>query len=240
VNSIHLEIVRDAAARTSALRQCGGCQECCEQLGVIELAKPHQTRCVHERDHKCDVYDLRPISCRNFVCCWLLGTVADEELRPDRCGVVISPSYADAIGQAVLDVHQARPRIDPHTLGLIIKAIETVRTVRRIQYVRWHPYSPLRPAAPAGEHSDHQKEMFYFPSTKSPFLMVHVPREKVPGNILQRMSGKVHAAERGGQDRIYAEALIGDDWINSGSAGNSAERMTANTGAEWPKCGSSS
>jgi hypothetical protein len=214
VNSIQLNVVDNVAfGSVRTVRQCGACQECCEQLGVKELGKPHRTRCQHEGDQKCLIYDARPDSCGRFACFWLMGMVGDEDLRPDRSGLVISPCFEQAIGEVVLDVHQSRPHVDLRTLGIITRSIETIRTLRKIQYIRWHPYVKVTDAEPPYDNSPHQMDMFYFPSKKSPFLMVHVPREKVPEDILKRMSGKQSAAERGGENKVFAEDLIGDSWL---------------------------
>jgi hypothetical protein len=49
----------------------------CPQLQPMPAAKPG-----------CGIYAQRPRSCRNWSCLWLKNVDWDDELRPDRCGVV--------------------------------------------------------------------------------------------------------------------------------------------------------
>jgi hypothetical protein len=59
-------------------------------MAVPELNKPVHRRCVHQIDSGgCGIYSSRPKSCVAFVCLWLGGQPAGEELRPDRCGLML-------------------------------------------------------------------------------------------------------------------------------------------------------
>jgi hypothetical protein len=77
-------------------KPCGGCTLCCKTIAVAELNLPSFTRCPHERNFPmagppgCAIYDKRPASCRVWSCQWAIEGW-DDELRPDRCGVVIDP-----------------------------------------------------------------------------------------------------------------------------------------------------
>lgn len=80
---------------------CGTCTACCKILGVVELEKPVQTWCQHCAKGKgCKIYADRPTSCRGFECIWLQsqkqpewdGVVLADNLRPDRCKVVLHTS----------------------------------------------------------------------------------------------------------------------------------------------------
>jgi hypothetical protein len=63
---------------------------------VAELNLPPWTRCEHERSFPyaappgCAIYAKRPASCRTWSCQWAIEGWKDD-LRPDRCGVVIDP-----------------------------------------------------------------------------------------------------------------------------------------------------
>jgi uncharacterized protein len=89
-------------------RSCGACTLCCRLLGVPELEKPAGEWCAAcTRGAGCGRYADRPPSCRAFECFWLLDEGFPDELRPDRCGVVIAFDAApDAV---VLHVDPDRP-----------------------------------------------------------------------------------------------------------------------------------
>jgi hypothetical protein len=70
-------------------RACGDCTACCTVLAVHELRKPMRWACDHVSCAGCRVYDIRPQSCRDFNCQWLLGEISgDNSARPDRLGVL--------------------------------------------------------------------------------------------------------------------------------------------------------
>lgn len=57
-------------------------------LGVTELHKPVNVRCTFVCEQGCSVYETRPQTCRNWSCDWKNGLIAEEELRPDRLGII--------------------------------------------------------------------------------------------------------------------------------------------------------
>jgi hypothetical protein len=70
-------------------RSCGECTLCCRLMGVEELEKPNDKWCVHCKGG-CQVYNVRPQTCRDFTCLWLAGALRIED-RPDKTGVVCVP-----------------------------------------------------------------------------------------------------------------------------------------------------
>jgi hypothetical protein len=77
------------------VKPCGGCTLCCKVIPVKEIGLKAYTRCPHERGFPhaqpgCAIYHDRPSSCRVWTCEWALSGHADD-LRPDRCGVVVDP-----------------------------------------------------------------------------------------------------------------------------------------------------
>jgi hypothetical protein len=76
------------------VKPCGGCTACCHLTGVAEIGLKPFTRCQHERGFPwvpgCGIYADRPSSCRTWSCQYALEGW-DDELRPDRCGVVVDP-----------------------------------------------------------------------------------------------------------------------------------------------------
>lgn len=89
---------------------CGDCTMCCKIMGVKELAKPAGQWCpACKIGYGCKIYTTRPESCRIFECDWLQESAYPDELRPDKCKVVITcttdgkhpvlwvdPNYPDA------------------------------------------------------------------------------------------------------------------------------------------------
>ena len=73
-----------------AKRVCGSCTICCRFFAVAEIAKPAQHWCVHCSAAGCGIHATRPQACRNFECFWLMDESFPEDLRPDRCGIVVS------------------------------------------------------------------------------------------------------------------------------------------------------
>lgn len=76
-------------------KSCGPCTLCCSLVPVKEIGLAAFHRCQHvrtppEAQFGCSIYANRPFSCRSWSCSWLSSELPDE-LRPDRCGVVIDP-----------------------------------------------------------------------------------------------------------------------------------------------------
>jgi hypothetical protein len=75
-------------------KPCDGCTACCHTIAVAELGLATWQRCPHERGFpyvpSCAIYDRRPSSCRVWSCQYALEGW-DDDLRPDRCGVVADP-----------------------------------------------------------------------------------------------------------------------------------------------------
>ncbi|HWI13220.1 MAG TPA: hypothetical protein VNT02_03170 [Burkholderiales bacterium] len=79
----------------SAVAGCDGCTACCRIMGVHELGKAVNQRCVHcKAGVGCAIYETRPQSCRTFECVWLQtqrgASPLARELRPDASRVVMS------------------------------------------------------------------------------------------------------------------------------------------------------
>ena len=66
---------------------CGECTLCCDLLPVKWLDKPANTTCVH-CDKGCLIHETKEEECVSFECSWLQSNVDNDQLRPDRCGVV--------------------------------------------------------------------------------------------------------------------------------------------------------
>lgn len=96
---------------------CGTCTMCCKNLGIGDVLggepfrKPAGTWCPHCVIGKgCAIYADRPRTCREFQCLYHEGITRGEpscvpDLRPDRCGVVLSGT-TDGQLVASLDKHK--------------------------------------------------------------------------------------------------------------------------------------
>jgi hypothetical protein len=88
---------------------CGSCTACCRVYAIPELQKPAGPWCQHCAIGKgCKIYEDRPKLCVEFACLWLLSQSREDvrehlpdELRPDRCKVVFSPTTNDNIMAAI-------------------------------------------------------------------------------------------------------------------------------------------
>ena len=74
-------------------KTCGSCTLCCQLVPVEEIGLPAFTRCPKLRSvvyatPGCSIYPDRPRSCKAWNCQWLVEDWPDD-LRPDRCGVVV-------------------------------------------------------------------------------------------------------------------------------------------------------
>lgn len=92
-------------------KSCGSCTACCGTLRVEALGKADYERCKHLRRGPikgCGIYKDRPEECSVYECLWLAWADAFPELRPDRCGFVLSGSKSDEIGHYIM-IHELYP-----------------------------------------------------------------------------------------------------------------------------------
>lgn len=89
-------------------RECGECKACCVVFHIDELDKPAGKKCEHLCARGCSRYDDRPATCRAYRCAWLDG-FGDDEMRPDRSGIVYDlRDRADGKGKYIF-VMEAQP-----------------------------------------------------------------------------------------------------------------------------------
>lgn len=103
IRQVHRHVVRTLAPENS----CGECRECCVTLyiapgnGWTRPAKPSHVACEWcDKEVGCLVHFNRPAPCRKFECLWLKSQDRNwrmgPELRPDRCGVILTGPDTDA------------------------------------------------------------------------------------------------------------------------------------------------
>ena len=72
------------------LRDCGTCSACCRWPEISEISKPRGVACSHldACGYGCQIYTLRPRSCRGFQCAWIEGHGEARDI-PDTSGVFL-------------------------------------------------------------------------------------------------------------------------------------------------------
>jgi len=86
--------------------KCGTCTACCRVFAIPSLDKPAGKWCQHcDIGVGCKIYEQRPPICKDFKCVWLEsfdhGKGMAENLRPDRCKVVFSPTTREGLLNAM-------------------------------------------------------------------------------------------------------------------------------------------
>lgn len=74
-------------------RECGHCTVCCYALPIDtgEMQKLSGAVCEHCTGRACAIYETRPSNCRGFYCAWRLLPQLDDDWRPDRSGILVTP-----------------------------------------------------------------------------------------------------------------------------------------------------
>jgi hypothetical protein len=78
-------------------RQCGECTVCCTALAIetAQLRKLPGVTCAHCTAVGCGIHETRYPICRTYYCGWMRLAELDEDWRPDRSGVIVSPVTED-------------------------------------------------------------------------------------------------------------------------------------------------
>lgn len=78
-------------------RSCGTCTVCCYALPIDapDIQKMPGAVCENCTGRGCRIYETRPEPCRKFFCGWWLLPQLDDEWRPDRSGILITPETND-------------------------------------------------------------------------------------------------------------------------------------------------
>jgi len=98
-----VDLSKTGQFQTTVASQCGTCVMCCITTNIPELAKPSWTICTHCTGTNCSIYQMRPESCRTFECGWYRYPELIDELRPDRCGIMIEILDRTHVILAVVD-----------------------------------------------------------------------------------------------------------------------------------------
>ncbi len=78
-------------------RPCGDCTACCSGQLMGESYGNwfgRGKKCIFLVKESCTIYETRPESCRKYQCAWSQHLL-DMDLRPDKCGLMVSVEIAD-------------------------------------------------------------------------------------------------------------------------------------------------
>ncbi len=85
-------------------RSCGSCTMCCKSFDVHELSKPAGKMCDNCSPGKgCKIWDIRPKTCADFLCQWILDKRYPDNWRPDISKFILKNSDDGRIFAVVLD-----------------------------------------------------------------------------------------------------------------------------------------
>jgi hypothetical protein len=91
------------------MRDCNSCALCCKVLNVEGLAVQGKW-CPHCKPGSskgcCSIYEDRPPVCVGFDCLWRVNATLGDDLKPDKCGLVIE-QYPDNFLIISVDKHKA-------------------------------------------------------------------------------------------------------------------------------------
>jgi Fe-S-cluster containining protein len=73
------------------MRPCGDCTACCTWLNGSAYGHTfgNGKTCKFLCESGCSVHKARPKVCESYFCAWSQELI-DEEMRPDKCGVIVS------------------------------------------------------------------------------------------------------------------------------------------------------
>jgi hypothetical protein len=67
--------------------KCGNCTACCDVFPVNWLNKEANTKCIHSCNG-CNIHNIKPKECSDFVCSYFEAKECNEDLRPDKSGII--------------------------------------------------------------------------------------------------------------------------------------------------------
>lgn len=110
-------------------RPCGDCTGCCQGVLAVNvhgnLARGRKP-CSFLVENKCMIYNERPNVCRKYQCAWSQGLL-DDDMRPDKCGIMVSVGDAED-GSQYLRVVELNPDITPGTYEKLDECVKSLNT----------------------------------------------------------------------------------------------------------------
>jgi len=117
---------------------CNECHECCNG-NLIGNAHGNNfgqgKKCLFLVDKLCTIYENRPDTCKKFQCAWSQKLFDDENMRPDKSGLLISVEY-DSDNKQFLKVIQTKDLVEYKYYKEVEKFCESNNTYFRLQRKR--------------------------------------------------------------------------------------------------------
>ena len=114
-------------------RECGDCYACC--TGPLDVDVPgYKVRrgnpCPHIKEHKCGIYEDRPIACKEYICHWIDHPDLPDWMQPHKSGVILTDKYH--AGFYYIMMSEVNNTVDPVILNHVIQYI--FNTGRNLEY----------------------------------------------------------------------------------------------------------
>ena len=108
------------------MNACGECSLCCKLLGIEEIDKQPGVWCRHcTPGAGCTIHEQAsyPTDCGTYVCLWRQakdeGNPLPDELRPDRCKVIVDAAKYERAHYVRCDVSSSNAWRNPKILGIL-------------------------------------------------------------------------------------------------------------------------
>lgn len=85
--------------------KCNGCTACCTAFKIKELNKQPGETCKYVTENGCSVHgtDKMPEECSLFECAYYQVEKVNENLRPDKCGIIFEKATKDIFYGTITD-----------------------------------------------------------------------------------------------------------------------------------------
>lgn len=105
------------------MRDCAGCTQCCETMGITELDKGPYIKCKHICQAGCDIYGSHPLSCSVYQCLWRTEYLP-QDYRPDKCGFLMA--IREDEGKWIIHLDECHRLTDQQVLLALNLAIDLI------------------------------------------------------------------------------------------------------------------
>lgn len=74
-------------------KECRECHACCDGFLIGNAYGNYfgkGKKCLFLVDNNCTIYENRPYTCKKFQCAWTQNLFEEEDMRPDKSGLLVS------------------------------------------------------------------------------------------------------------------------------------------------------
>lgn len=119
-------------------KSCGECNACCQGLlygNAYGNVQSMGQQCKFLVSKRCSIYDTRPKFCFDYQCAYTQGLL-DEDMRPDKCGLLATVKYDETTQKQYLHVTETKPDIPWETYMKLDKSVHKLGTYWVLR--KWH------------------------------------------------------------------------------------------------------